>query len=218
MTNNHNWGSGLVFKIFFLNLIFSIYDQIGQNCIIHCYLNNNELLSFIWDYFRPGVSWEIIGFNWIYRKTFTHKADTNDPFNKEYGFLVDYNRSLSVLSSQSNHFSNNVIDFLRPIEFLSTLWRLLSIVTCWRTLRGQTAFCECKRIPQQAKSRFVAESATLIFFFDLLCCFGFHEQIAKILHRSKLLRKQANLGNLQPNCGESGSSLWSPQAKNDIYF
>ena len=30
----------------------------------------------------------------------------------------------------------------------------------------------CKQNPQQAKIRFVAESATLLLFFDILCCFG----------------------------------------------
>ena len=40
-----------------------------------------------------------------------------------------------------------------------------------RTLRGQTKqFVNCKSIPQQAKIRFVAEPATLLVFFDLLCC------------------------------------------------
>ena len=33
----------------------------------------------------------------------------------------------------------------------------------------------CKRILEQAKIRFVAESTTLFLFFDLLCCFGFHK-------------------------------------------
>ena len=37
----------------------------------------------------------------------------------------------------------------------------------------------CKRNPQQAKIRFVAKSATLLIFFDLLCCFGFHKQRPK---------------------------------------
>ena len=45
----------------------------------------------------------------------------------------------------------------------------------------------CKRNPQQAKNRFVAESATLLLFFDLLCCFGFHKQVPKSLYRSKSL-------------------------------
>ena len=39
----------------------------------------------------------------------------------------------------------------------------------------------CKRIPQQAQIRFVAECATLLHFFDLICCFGFHKQIPKTL-------------------------------------
>ena len=126
----------------------------------------------IWDYFRPGVSWEIIGFNWIYRKSFTHIADTNDPFNHGLKWMT------FSIKFTFKSFLNNVIDFLRPIEFFPTVWRLLSFVTCWRTLRGQTAFWECKRIPQQAKSRFVAESQASIFFFDLLRCFGFHGQIS----------------------------------------
>ena len=52
-------------------------------------------------------------------------------------------------------------------------------------------FVNCERIPQQAKIRFVAESATLLFFFDLFCCFGFHGQIAKTLISSKSLQKEA---------------------------
>ena len=56
----------------------------------------------------------------------------------------------------------------------------------------------CKRIPQLAQIRFVAKSAILLHFFDLLCCFGFHKQIAKTLYRSKSLQKLANLRNPQP--------------------
>ena len=41
--------------------------------------------------------------------------------------------------------------------------------------------CIKKRIPQRYKIRFVAESATLLFFFDLLCCLGFLKQILKTL-------------------------------------
>ena len=38
-------------------------------------------------------------------------------------------------------------------------------------LRGQTVHSlHCERNKQQAKIRFVAESATLLLFFDLLCC------------------------------------------------
>ena len=40
-------------------------------------------------------------------------------------------------------------------------------------------FVNCMRIPQQAKNRIVAESAILLFFFDLLRCFEFHGLIAK---------------------------------------
>ena len=61
------------------------------------------------------------------------------------------------------------------------------------SLRGQTVHSvhcipSCKRIPQQAQIRFVAESAKLLLFFDLLCCFGFHKK-PKTLYRSKLLQK-----------------------------
>ena len=52
-------------------------------------------------------------------------------------------------------------------------------------------FVNCKRTPQKAKIWFVAESATLIFLFDLLCCFRLHGQIAKTLYCSKSLQKQA---------------------------
>ena len=48
-------------------------------------------------------------------------------------------------------------------------------------------FVNCE-FSQQAKIRFVAESATLPFFY-LLCCFGFHGQIYKTLYCSKLLQK-----------------------------
>ena len=40
-------------------------------------------------------------------------------------------------------------------------------------------FVNCMRIPQQANNRIVAESAILLFFFDLLRCFEFHGLIAK---------------------------------------
>ena len=36
-----------------------------------------------------------------------------------------------------------------------------------------------KRIPKQAKIRSYAESASLLSFFDFLCCFGFHKKIPK---------------------------------------
>ena len=54
-------------------------------------------------------------------------------------------------------------------------------------LRGQTLkFVNCKRIPLPAKNKFVAESRTLLVFFDTLFCFGFHEKkTAKTLYRSK---------------------------------
>ena len=64
-----------------------------------------------------------------------------------------------------------------------------------RTLRGQTVhFVNYKRIPQQTKIRFIVESATLLFFFDLLCCFGFHVQIATTLYCSKLLQNRQLCG------------------------
>ena len=63
---------------------------------------------------------------------------------------------------------------------------------------------KCTRIPQQAKIKYVAESGTLLFFFDLLCCFGFQEQIAKTLCCSKSLQKETTLRNLQPN-------VWNPE-------
>ena len=53
----------------------------------------------------------------------------------------------------------------------------------------------CRWIPQQAKITFVAESATLLLYFDLVGCFGLHKQISKTLYRSKSFQKQANLGN-----------------------
>ena len=58
-------------------------------------------------------------------------------------------------------------------------------------LLGQNVYSlHCKRNPQQAKFRYVAESANLLLFFDLLCCFGFCKQIPKSLYRSKLLEKK----------------------------
>ena len=70
---------------------------------------------------------------------------------------------------------------------------------------GQTLrFVNCNRIPQLTKFRFVAESATLLFFFDLLCCFGFHGEKAKTLYCSKSLQKQATLQNPQQN-------VWNPE-------
>ena len=61
-----------------------------------------------------------------------------------------------------------------------------------------------KRNPQQAKIYFVAESAILLPFIDLLCNFGFHKQIPKSLYRSKLFQKYVNLGNSQ-------QCLWNPE-------
>ena len=62
---------------------------------------------------------------------------------------------------------------------------LIKNTTKMTSLRGQIVyFVNCKQIPQQAN---------LLFLFDLLCCFGFHGQIAKTLHCSKLLRVQINL-------------------------
>ena len=55
------------------------------------------------------------------------------------------------------------------------------------TLRGQTVHSLHFK-PQQAKISFVAESATLLLFVDLLCCFGFHKQIPKSLYCSKSLQ------------------------------
>ena len=46
-------------------------------------------------------------------------------------------------------------------------------------------FVNCIRVPQQAKTRFVVKSATLILFSDFLLYFGFHGQIAKTLYCSK---------------------------------
>ena len=87
--------------------------------------------------------------------------------------------------------------------------------TIFHTIQGQTVhFVNCKRIPLQAKIRFLADSATLLFFFDFLCCFGFRGRIAKTLYCSKALQKQANLRNSQQNvsnrepvCGVHGRIL-----------
>ena len=63
-------------------------------------------------------------------------------------------------------------------------------------LRVQTLnSLHCKRNPQQAKIRLVAESATLLLFFDFLCFFGFHKTIPKSLYCSKSLQKFADLRN-----------------------
>ena len=52
------------------------------------------------------------------------------------------------------------------------------------SLQGQTVHSvHCKRVPQQAKIRFVAESAALQLFFNLLGCFGFHRLILETLYR-----------------------------------
>ena len=73
------------------------------------------------------------------------------------------------------------------------------------TLRGQTVHSlHYKRNPQLAKIIFVAESATLLLFSDLQCCFGFHKQTPNSLYRSKSLQKWANLRNPQHH-------LWKPE-------
>ena len=68
-------------------------------------------------------------------------------------------------------------------------------------------FANCKRIPPQANIGFVAESATLLFFYALLCCFGFLGQIAKTVYCAKALQKQVT----EPatKCVEFGTSLWN---------
>ena len=84
---------------------------------------------------------------------------------------------------------------------------LASKLTRFTSLRGQTVHSQhCKRNPQQANIRFVAESATLLLFFDLLCCFEFHKQIPKSLYRyvnhKELIRRFAMrwvLNHPQPN-------------------
>ena len=54
-------------------------------------------------------------------------------------------------------------------------------------------FVNGRPIPQKAKITFVAEPATMLLFFDFLCCFTFHGQVAKTLYCSKSLQKQAIL-------------------------
>ena len=102
-------------------------------------------------------------------------------------------------------FQDFLIFFRKKFEKFETLQREKCYFTIVSTLRG--AFCalvqtvhsaHCMWIPQQAKNSFVAESATLLLFFYLLRCFGFHKKIPKALYRSKLLQKKANLRNLQP--------------------
>ena len=67
---------------------------------------------------------------------------------------------------------------------------LLESIKILKSLRGQTVhFVHFMRITQQAKIRFVAESTSLLLFFDLLCCYGFHKQILKTLFRKKPLQK-----------------------------
>ena len=56
----------------------------------------------------------------------------------------------------------------------------------------------------------------MLFFFDHLCCLGFHGQISKTVCCSKSLQKQATLRILQQNGWYSGTSLWSPWTNNDI--
>ena len=49
----------------------------------------------------------------------------------------------------------------------------------------------------------------IAIFYDLLCCFGFHGQLAKTLYCSKLLQKQATLRNPQQNG-------WNPEQVSGI--
>ena len=55
-------------------------------------------------------------------------------------------------------------------------------------------YVHCKRIPQQAQIRFVVESATLLHFIDLLCCFGSTNKYLKqctVQNCSKILEKRS---------------------------
>ena len=63
-----------------------------------------------------------------------------------------------------------------------------------KSIRGEIVhIVNCRRIPLQAQIKFVAKSAALLIFFDLV----FHKQIAKTMYRRKLLQKWANLQNLE---------------------
>ena len=104
-----------------------------------------------------------------------------------------------------------------PVDPVSSTW-VNFIKKLPITLRGQTVrFENCKQIiPQQAKVGFVAEFATLLFFFDLLCCFGFHRQIAKTLFLLKIAPKTVNFAEAATKCVETGNFKRIPQTVGGI--
>ena len=109
------------------------------------------------------------------------------PFSDEPHLLF------SILEAASRIYSCTWSLVLSCFHLLSPLGpsassRLLSVLSVYfLRLYYDAKLCilslHCMRNPQQAKIRFVAESATLLLFFDLLCCFGFHKQIPKSLYR-----------------------------------
>ena len=59
------------------------------------------------------------------------------------------------------------------------------------SLGGETVyFVNCKRVPQQARNRFVAESATFVVSFDFFDRFQFDEHIARTLYFLQRLQQQ----------------------------
>ena len=82
------------------------------------------------------------------------------------------------------------------------------IVSCTRCIYKTVHFVNCKLIAQQKKKSDLPRNLQHCYFFYLLCCFGFHGEIAKTLRCSKLLQKatmrnpKQNVWNPEPVCHE----------------
>ena len=116
--------------------------------------------------------------------------------------LVKLEKPKKLLKKQKRKFKvcqngKKIRPFIHFIDYLSSTTYCLNIFT---SLRGQTwHFVNCKGIPQQAKNRIVAESATLLSFFDFFFLFRIPRTNNITLYFSQLLQKQENLRILQKN-------------------
>ena len=88
--------------------------------------------------------------------------------------LVKLEKPKKLLKKQKQKFKvcqngKKIRPFIHFNDYLSSTTYCLNIFT---SLRGQTwHFVNCKGIPQQVKNRIVAESATLLSFFDFFFLF-----------------------------------------------
>ena len=84
-----------------------------------------------------------------------------------------------------------------------------------KILRGQSVHSvHCKRISQQAQTRFVAEAATLLLFFDLLCCL---DSANKYLKHCTVQNRSKNrwFCGIRNRISGIQNNLWNPHTNNE---